>query len=300
MRQFPLFVDSGNARVAAIVTVPDCDPRGVVLSLAATGRHNVIGSTLCAHLSQRVVEQGLASARLDYTGTGDSPGLVSSWTPSDVAAAVRQAEAVLETTMSSLGVTRFAVVGTCYGTRVALSLVPTPGCVSAVCLAPPILDYGGFSRASRRIGARKTLSALRGNALVRRLAAPLRGTVRARKPAAPVIAALDRLGQCPIAFLYGKDPWEDHFDPQVQEVLDGLRASLPAEHRDRFELRMLPWGPLTTFDILPPGDKEAVVGAVLPLICGPFDETPDVRVAMAASATAAGVEPGPDDGEARG
>ena len=33
-------------------------------------------------------------------------------------------------------------------------------------------------------------------------------------------------------------------------------AELPHERRRHFELRMLAWGPLSTFDILAPEDKE--------------------------------------------
>ena len=85
----------------AVVTVPDGEPRGIVISLAGTGRHNLIGSTLCAHLSQRLVEQGLASVRLDYSGIGDSPGLVPTWVLSDVDAASEQARAVLSASMEA-------------------------------------------------------------------------------------------------------------------------------------------------------------------------------------------------------
>ena len=283
MNQFPIFVDAGKGPVAAMLTVPEAEPRGLVVSLAGTGRVNVIGSTLCAHLSRRVAERGLASVRLDYSGVGDSPGHVSSWTPSDVGEAVCQARAVLAESMEILGVTRFAVVGTCYGTRVALSLVPDRQCVGAVCLALPILDYGGFSRVTRKVGQRKAFSALRSNPLVRRLTNPLRSSVRARRPAAPVVAAFDCLERSRITFLYGQDPWEDHYDRQVQDVLDRLLAALPPERRGRFELRMLPWGPLTTFDILSPADKEAVLEVVVPLVCATFEEVGCLPAAVGAA-----------------
>jgi pimeloyl-ACP methyl ester carboxylesterase len=283
MTQFPIFVDADGCRVVAIVTVPEDAPRGLVISLAATGRHNVVGSTLCAYLSGPLAERGLASVRLDYTGTGDSRGLVPSWTPADVDAAVVQAQAVSTAVLDALGLTRFAAVGTCYGTRVALSLVPGDGCVGAVCLAPPVLDYGGFSRVSRRVGARRALAVLRSNALVRRAVAPLRGTVRARRPAARVVEAFDHLEGRRIAFLYGRDPWQDHYDGQVKEVLDGVLASLPSGRRDHFELRMLPWGPLTTFDILSPEDKESVLEVVVPLVSDAFDEATRGPAVAAAS-----------------
>ena len=95
MKQFPLFVEAGDDHVASVLSVPEGNPRGVVISLSGTGRHNLIGSTLCAHLSQRLVERGLAHVRLDYAGVGDSPGLVPTWVLSDVGAASQQARAVL-------------------------------------------------------------------------------------------------------------------------------------------------------------------------------------------------------------
>jgi pimeloyl-ACP methyl ester carboxylesterase len=272
VKQLPVFVDAGDAHVAAVVTVPGGDPRGIVITLAGTGRHNVIGSTLCAHLSQRFADDGLASVRLDYAGVGDSPGLVPTWALSDVGAAARQARAVLEATMTALGVDRFAAVGTCYGSRVALSLVSQPTCLGAVCLAPPVLDHGGLARASRRVGERTVLSYVRSHSTVRRLADPLRRTLRPRKPAAGLVEAFSHLDRARIAFLYGPNPQEDHYSRRAREVLDATLATLTPEQRARFELRPLDWGPLSTFDILPPGDKEAVLDVVLPLVRTLFDD----------------------------
>ena len=271
MKQFPVFVDAGDSHVAAIVTVPDRDPTGVVISLAGTGRHNLIGSTLCAHLSQRVVEGGLASVRLDYSGTGDSPGLVPAWSLSDVDAAARQASAVLSAAMAFLDVSRFAAIGTCYGSRVALSLVPHPSCLGAICLAPPVLEYGGVSRLGRQVGERTVLSYVRSHGALRRLAAPLRRTMRANKIAPTVTASFEHLDRARIVFLYGTEPQDDHYSRRAQEVLDASLVSLPAEQRERFALQMLPWGPLSTFDILPPGEQNEVLGVVLPLLQAWFD-----------------------------
>lgn len=283
MTQFPILVETGRSHVTSILTVPEGEIRGVVVSLAATGRHNMIGSTFCAHISSRLVDHGLASVRFDYGGVGDSPGLVRLWTPADVDAALQQARAVVAESMAVLGVTRFATVGTCYGTRVALGLVPDPKCVGAVCLAPPVLDYAGLSRVGRRIGERKALSFLRSSPVARRLVAPLRRTVSARKPAPGVMAAFGFLGRTRIAFLYGKDPFEDHYDQQAREALDSVLASLPQDRREHFELRMLPWGPLTTFDILSPADKEAVLDVVNPLLRAAFTQAAPVSVVTEAS-----------------
>lgn len=276
MKQFPVFVPAESGHIAAMVTVPDSEPRGIVISLAGTGRHPSIGSTMCMHLSQRVVEHGLASVRLDYAGVGDSPGLVPEWMLSDVEAAASQARAVLVVAMDALGVDHFAAVGTCYGSRVAMSLVSDPSCVGAVCLAPPVLVHGGLSRVGRQVGGRAFLSSLRSSAAFGRVAGPVRRALRPRKPAAQVVAAFAQLDHTRIAFLYGKEPQQDHYSRRAHEVLDASLASLPPELRERFELQMLPWGPLSTFDVLSPEDQGEVMDVVLPLVRAAFDDAESV------------------------
>ncbi len=161
MKQFPLFVPSPDGHVAAVVTIPEGDPSGVVLLLAGTGRHNVIGSTMSALLSDRLATHRLASVRLDYEGVGDSPGIVSTWSPSDVGAASEQARAALAEASAALGVSRFASVGTCYGSRIALELTEDAACVGAICLAPPLLERRGAPGAQRtRDGSRARPPAL--------------------------------------------------------------------------------------------------------------------------------------------
>lgn len=284
MKRFPVFVEARGRQVAAVVTVPEEPPRGIVISLVGIGRHNLIGSTLCAQLSERVVEHGLASIRLDYSGSGDSPGLVPTWTLSDVDAVVDEARAVLSVASEALHVDRFAVVGTCYGSRVALSLVSDPSCTGAICLGPPVLEHGGLSRLSRRVGERTILSYVRSNALLRRMARPLRRLLRARKAATRVVGAFGHLDRARIVFLYGKDPTEDHYSRRGQEVIDASLAMLSTEQKARFDLRVLPWGPLTTFDILSPADQEAVLEVVVPLVDATFEDTSSPRPGAAAVA----------------
>ena len=242
-----------------------------MISLAGTGRHNLIGSTICAHLSQRLAERGLAHVRLDYAGVGDSPGLVQTWALSDVGAVSRQAHAVLGVMTEALGVRRFVAVGTCYGSRPALSFASDPDCRGVVCLAAPLLDHGGLARVSRSVGERTVFSYVRSHAALRRLADPVRRTLRPRKPAAGVVGAFDLLDRAAITFLYGKVPQEDHYSRRSREVLDEALAQLPPERRERFELRMLEWGPLSRFDLLSPGDKEEVLDVVLSLVDAAFE-----------------------------
>jgi hypothetical protein len=273
MREFPLFVPAGEDRVAAVVTAPDEQPRGVVLLLAGTGRHNAIGSTLAARLSERLAGQGLASARLDYAGSGDSPGLVSQWNPAEIAATTAQARALLDVARGALDVTAFAEVGTCYGSRIALSLVEDPACVGAVCLAPPILDVGGLGRMSRRVRDRRVGAFIRSNAALRKVVvAPLRRLLGARRPAPRVVGAFAHLDRARLVFLYGgRNAHEDHFSGRARQSIESAVAGLPDDQRARFELRMLAGGPLTTFDGLAPAEQAEILDVVVPYVTSFFE-----------------------------
>ena len=273
MREFPVFVEGGADRVAAVVTAPDEEPRGVVLLLAGTGRHNAIGSTLAARLSERLAGHGLASARLDYAGSGDSPGLVGQWNPAEIGAATAQARALLDVARDALDVRTFAEVGTCYGSRVALALVEDPACVGAVCLAPPVLDVGGLGRMSRRVRDRRVGAFIRSNAVLRRtVVAPLRRLVGARKPAPRFVRAFAHLDRVRLVFLYGgRSAHEDHYSRRALESIEGAVARLPEEQRARFELRLLAGGPLTTFDGLPRAEQAEILDAVVPYVTSFFD-----------------------------
>lgn len=293
MKEFPLFASAGEGRVAAVVTAPDGQPRGVVLLLAGTGRHNAIGSTLSARLSVELARHGLASARLDYGGVGDSPGIVPQWNPAEIDDAVEQARAVLSLVREASGVDRFAEVGTCYGSRVALSLVEDPGCVGAVCLAPPILDVGGVGRMGRRLRDRRLGALIRSSALLRRVAvAPLRRALRARKPAPRVVRAFAHLDRARLVFLYGeRNVHEDHYSARARESVEAAVSALPEEQRSKFELRTLPGGPLTTFDGLPPEEQDAILDVVVPYVRAFFENTSAAHPKTSAPSTSASATP---------
>jgi dienelactone hydrolase len=274
MRQFPIFVSSRDTHVAAVATAPDGEARGLVLLLAGTGRHNVIGSTLSACLSERLSGYGLASVRLDYAGVGDSTGTVPSWTPSDVEAAAEQARAALREVGAAVGIGSFASVGTCYGSRVALALVPEPDCTGAVCLAPPILDAGGAGRMSGRPHALRLMSLTRSNAVLRPLVlGPLRvmRRVKLRGAGSPSVGAFAHLDRVRLVFLYGRNPEDDHYSSRARQRVEAAVRGLPPEQQTRFELRMLESGPLTTFDGLRHDDQEAIVDAIVPYVLACFD-----------------------------
>jgi hypothetical protein len=70
----------------------------------------------------------------------------------------------------------------------------------------------------------------------------------------------------------GKVPQEDRYSRRAREVLNEALDELPPERRQRFQLRMLQWGALSRFDILPPEDKEEVLNVVLPLFDAAFGD----------------------------
>lgn len=284
MTSFPVFVPSAGSHVAAVVTVPEQAPRGLALLLAGTGRHNLIGSTFSACLSERLAGLGLASVRLDYAGVGDSTGTVTSWTPSDVDAAAAQARAALHVASEALGVSSFATVGTCYGSRVALTLVPDPGCVGAVCLAPPLFDAGAAGLRRGR-GALGLASFVRSRPVLRRLAVvPVRALRRIRKRRSPAVGALRHLDRVRLVFLYGRNAADDHYSSLARERIDAAVQALPPEQRERFELRMLESGPLTTFDGLRHDDQDAILDAVVPYVRACFDVPVEARPEAVAGA----------------
>lgn len=284
MTRYPIFVPVDGSHVAAVVTVPETDPHGLVLLLAGTGRHNPIGSTFSASLSERLAAFGLASVRLDYAGVGDSTGTVTSWTPSDVGAAAAQARAALREASGALGVPSFATVGTCYGSRVALTLVPDPGCVGAVCLAPPIVDAGAAGLRGRP-GGLGLASFVRSSPALRRIVVtPLRAVRRIRKPRSPALGALAHLDRTRIVFLYGRNPADDHYSNLARQRIEAAVQALPPDRRARFELRMLDAGPLTTFDGLGHDEQDAILDAVVPYVRACFELPVEARPAAAAGA----------------
>ena len=175
---------------------------------------------------------------------------------------------------AALGVSRFASVGTCYGSRVALELAEDAACVGAVCLAPPLLERRGAPGTGGRRGNGAVLSLLRSNRVSRRLIVePLRKLTQQRGRVAQAGSGFAHLDRLRIVFLYGRNPAEDHYSAQVQRGIDEAVAALPVEQRARFELHMLSSGPLTTFDGLAHADQEAILDAVVPFVLQCFEGT---------------------------
>ncbi len=86
------------------------------------------------------------------------------------------------------------------------------------------------------------------------------------------MGAFAHLDRARLVFLYGgKNPHEDHFSGRARQSIDGAVAALPEEQRDRFELRILAGGPLTTFDGLAPEEQAEIVDVVVPYVTSFFE-----------------------------
>jgi len=261
--QIPFFAPYPGGHVAAVLTLPDGPAHGLVVTLTGTGLYQVVGSKFCARTAARLADSGLATVRLDYAGVGDSTGLVSGWRITDVDEVVGQVRPALDAAMEAAGVTRFAAAGTCYGSRVALRLLEDPACVGAVCLASPMLEFGGWTTLRRTLRDRPVFSFIRTQPHLRRLiVVPIRSLLRERKPSERVLAALSHLDRARLLFLYSENAARDHYSEAAARRLVAATAALPEGQRERFGLHVLETGPLTAFDLLSDDDADTIVGEV--------------------------------------
>jgi pimeloyl-ACP methyl ester carboxylesterase len=281
VRSAPLFIDSADDTVAAVVSMPDKPPEGLVIVLAGTGRHVVIGGTLAALLAEPLGTDGLATLRLDYAGVGDSPGVVSSWTAADVARETASARAAVTRVREVLGVDQFVSVGTCFGSRVALQLASDPACIGTVCIAPPILDPGSPALARRALGKRRVVGAVRSLPLADTVLKPVAKRLLRRGPSSSVLKSLSHLDRARIVFLYGQPLEDDHYDPRGLDAVNSALANLPEAERARFTSRLLDAGPLTIFDSLDAAAQEEIVQTVADEVHGCFSRRQNAAQAHA-------------------
>jgi len=286
MRQIPFFAPYRDEHIAAVLTVPDEPPRGLVVTLTPNGEYQVIGSKFCARTAAAVVEDGLAAVRFDYAGMGDSTGLVDRWGITDVDEVVEQARAVLGVARQVTGVSHFAAVGTCYGSHVALRLLDDPACTGAVCLAAPVLEFGGRWTLRNGFRDKPILSLVRRQPLLRRLILrPARSLLKERTPSENVIGALAHLDCARLLFLYSEHFSRDHYDPAAADRLTAAVSALDEERRSRFDLRILQTGPMVAFDLLPHEDVQTMVAEVTSWLRGCFDPASSAREVEPARAT---------------
>jgi hypothetical protein len=168
--EHPLFVPFEGEHVASVLTLPDTDPRGLVLLLQGLGAARSHKNRVWTRTARRLADRGIASVRMDYPDMGDSTGVLHA-DLDDLP--VEQVGLVVRTAMEAVGVDRFAVVGNCMGLRTGFSLASrTEECVTVASIllgsAKPLLRGQGYSASGRAVKvAAKRLPTVAGR--VRRL-----------------------------------------------------------------------------------------------------------------------------------
>jgi uncharacterized protein len=134
------FLSTGPDSVCTIITQPTVRANGVGVVLLHGGgwQNSVAANRMWVRLARRLAADGFTVARFDFHGVGDSTGVVEEFRldqpfTADLGAVCRRLHAD--------GINRFALVGTCLGSRTALAFAAEHDAVEAVVLTmPPVRD----------------------------------------------------------------------------------------------------------------------------------------------------------------
>lgn len=140
MSETPLFLPFDNEMLFAMLTSPSRDSRTLIVMCgpggptAATFQRNGVATRLSRHLA----DLGFSVLRFDYHGIGDSTGDIKKFDLEKPF--LGDLKAVL-TWARSAGYGPVALIGLCFGTRTALSVMDTDNDVAAIALVTmPLVD----------------------------------------------------------------------------------------------------------------------------------------------------------------
>jgi len=236
MTEFPVFVPHEDEHLAAVITVPDSRPRGLVhLLQGGGGQSRSHRNRTWVRLARGLADKGIASVRMDYPGLGDSTGSPSFEVESPP---VEAALAVARVSLGAVGVDTFAVVGNCIGIPTAIEMATQIPCATVVCVVPTSLHQVMHVSASRRDGGarraiRKRLPALR--RVVRDLRRRGIGRSRPATRLRPELATI--LRSTSVMILHGgtDDSWK-----RLGTEVERLRREIGEEAGVRLETGTLP------------------------------------------------------------
>jgi hypothetical protein len=182
---------------------------------------------------------------MDREGIGDSTGQLQAHRLNE--ALLHQAMTMAQFAMGATGTTRFGVAGNCSGSRMALYVSANlPSCISTVCLLPRVLEPGSVHRLVVSARRSKVAPLIRTNKLIHRLTSPLRR--RKGKVSSVMEEYLSRaLDHSRVLFVYTKED-TDAYNEAAAAVLQRVSGRLGEPARARFEVRVLPGGPLAGFE----------------------------------------------------
>jgi pimeloyl-ACP methyl ester carboxylesterase len=234
VREFPVFVPYGDEHVAAVVTVPDGQPRGLVVLATGLGAPRSHRHQVWAVAAERLARSSIASVRFDYLALHDSTGSAQELRSPPTG----EAMAVAQFARRAIGAGEVIAVGNCWGAHVALNVAARmEACVGAVCILPETVEPGRAGSALRRAPGRKMARLLQSNRKIRRILKPLKR--RDVQPSQAVRDLLPRaLERSKVLFVYD----EEHLDSGRREfgMVRALLDRLPEDVRGRFELHLIP------------------------------------------------------------
>ena len=180
-QESPVFFPASGARLFGILTSPSSAPRGTAVVVLSGGGTPLATSVnrLSVRLCRRLAGDGFHSFRFDYHGVGESFGQSTRFHlgqpfTTDVIGAVDW--------LRAQGIERFALVGSCFGARTALSAAATmQGLLGTALVCPPVRDFEMGEKATTRIAAQLSAwSFIRRAAISKRISNLLRPDVRRR------------------------------------------------------------------------------------------------------------------------
>jgi hypothetical protein len=150
MKEYPVFVPSGDERIGAVVCVPEGPLRGLVLLLPGGGgapRSQRFG--MFTKIARGLAERDIASVRMEWPGIGDSTGRARY---SFKALPVEHSSTVARFAIRATGAPVFGMVGNCGGARTALLALPSvPEATSGVLMMlKPLTGTRSRKRAVRK------------------------------------------------------------------------------------------------------------------------------------------------------
>jgi pimeloyl-ACP methyl ester carboxylesterase len=241
MIDHPLFVPHGDEHLAALLTMPEGEPAGLVVLLTGIGAPRSHRFQMWTVLARRLADVGLASIRFDYHGMGDSTGNAFAWGPDWTDFVPGEVLTVAREGLRVSGTDRVAVVGNCAGAELALRMAAEmPECVGALCILLAVLEKSKVTAMRRRLGSSRFVKALRRmRATARLLARFVRGRRPERHMQSEMLDLVQRtLGHSSVLCVYGEHDKE--YNRRVHEALERTARGVRGLRRGRFAVRVLP------------------------------------------------------------
>jgi dienelactone hydrolase len=270
VKEFPVFVPQGVERLAAVLALPEGEPRGLVVLSTGVGASRAHRFQVWAQLAERLAERQIASIRYEYLGMHDSTGLISAAELDDTP--INQIRAVTRFAKEVVGVERVVAAGNCYGGHGSLQLAAEEqDCIGAVCILPRTVRPGKLSMLLHTMAGGRVGDFIRSKPALRKVARPLR-RVNLKQREHTRYALPKALRHARVIFLIDA---EHRRRMNRLTQLNAILATLTPEDRGRFELRVLPGVGLDRFGSL---ETQAAVLETLPgWIADRFDETAGVE-----------------------